>query len=62
MRTPMPTVEFDGQVYKLKSRSVTVPDLKGMDRIEVLIWLNRNVARRGYQRSLPLIAAEIASR
>ena len=50
MADPMPTVTFDGQVYKMKSRKVEIPNLSEMPRIEALIWLNRNTRARGYSK------------
>lgn len=54
-----PMVQFDGKTYALKSEKAIVPDLTGMSRIEALVWLNRNVVRRGYQKSRPTIAAGV---
>jgi hypothetical protein len=48
IQNPMPTVEHDGNTYKLKSRKLKIPDFKSMSRIEVLLWLNTNTYARGY--------------
>jgi len=49
-RGPMPTVEWDGRIYSLKSRTMSPPDLGAMSRIGALVWLNRNTYPRGYSR------------
>ncbi len=41
-RGPMPTVEYNSKVYKVRSRKTEIPDLAAMDRMGALIWLNRN--------------------
>ncbi len=33
-RGPMPTVEFNGKVYKLRSRKTEIPDLAALDRMD----------------------------
>lgn len=48
IKNPMPTVEHDGSIYKLRSRKIQVPDFESMSRIEVLLWLNTNTYARGY--------------
>ena len=48
---PMPTVEYGGNVYKLRSRKTVVPDLNAMDSLAALIWINRNTTPRGYQKA-----------
>lgn len=48
---PMPTVEYDGKIYKLRSRKTLVPDFKKMGSLEACIWLNRNTTPRGYQKA-----------
>lgn len=50
-RGPMPTVTYDGNTYKLRSRQTTIPDLAAMRRIEALVWLNRNTTPRGYSKA-----------
>jgi hypothetical protein len=53
-KRPMPTVEWDGTCYSLKSRNTQVPDLASMSRIEATLWLCRNTKPRGYRRGNPL--------
>ena len=50
-KNSMPTVEYGGEIYKLKSRNIEVPDLCNMDSLAALVWLNRNTWPRGYQKS-----------
>lgn len=52
IKNPMPTVEYDGSIYKLKSRKIQIPDLNSMSRIEALLWLNANTYARGYSKPL----------
>lgn len=59
---PMPTVEFEGRTYSLRTRSVVAPDLGKMDKIGALVWLNRNAVRRGFQKGRPLIACHMSIR
>jgi hypothetical protein len=47
-QNPMPTVAYQGQTYKLKSRKTQIPDFESLDRMSVLIWLNRNTTAKGY--------------
>lgn len=47
---PMPTVEYDGNTYKLKSRKIEVPDFSNMDRLAALIWINKHTVKRGYSK------------
>lgn len=47
---PMPTVEYQGEVYKLRSRKTEVPDLTVMTDIEALMWIIKNTTPRGYQK------------
>ena len=49
-KNPMPTVEYDGREYKLKSRRTEIPDFKSMSRIQALIWLNTYTRARGYSK------------
>jgi hypothetical protein len=51
MSEPMPTVEYRGSVYKLRSRKIVVPALALMDDLSALIWINRNTTPRGYQKA-----------
>jgi len=48
---PMPTVTYDGETYKLRSRKTEVPDLTSMERLTALIWINRNTTSRGYSKA-----------
>jgi hypothetical protein len=53
---PFPTVTFDGDVYKLRSRNTVVPDLAAMDEMAAHLWLCQNTWPKGYQREAnPLI-------
>lgn len=52
----MPTVEYEGKSYKVRSRKTAIPDLAAMHRIEALIWLNRNTTARGYSRATDPLA------
>jgi hypothetical protein len=45
--TPKPTVEYDGQTYKVRSHATEIPDLEAMNRLGALIWLNRNTHAKG---------------
>ena len=47
-------VEWEGREYTIRSDTLVIPDLKSMDRLDVLIWLNRNTYSRGYQKQNPL--------
>lgn len=44
---PMPTVEYNGRVYKVRSRKTEIPDLAAMDGIAASMWLIRNTYPRG---------------
>jgi len=57
MSTPKPTVEYDGQAYKVRSRATEIPDLAAMDRLGVLIWLNRNTYAKGRSNVKPNLLA-----
>ncbi len=46
-RGPMPLVQYDGQVYSLRSRSTAVPDFTKMDRFDALKWVCKNTRPRG---------------
>ena len=46
--SPMPTVTYDGETYKLRSRKLEVPDLDSMGGFSARIWINRNTTARGY--------------
>jgi hypothetical protein len=47
LRTPKRVVEYDGDEYKVRRQDIEVPDLMAMDRLDVLIWLNRNTYGKG---------------
>ena len=49
-RGPMPTVTYDGNTYKLRSRKTVVPDLDAMGRTAALQWLCRETWPRGYSK------------
>ena len=49
-KAPMPTVEYRGSIYKLRSRKTVVPNLDAMDELSALIWINQNTTPRGYQK------------
>jgi len=49
-RGPMPAIEYGGNLYSLKSRDTMIPDLSKMERMEVLMWLNKNTRARGYSK------------
>lgn len=51
---PMPTVEYDGTIYKVRSRKITIPDLESLRRIEALVWLGRYTIPRGYSRKIDI--------
>ncbi len=53
-RTPMPTVEWDGRVYSVRSRKIKIPNLTAMSRFAALQWLIANTYARGYSRPNPL--------
>ena len=50
---PRPTVTYDGNTYSLRSANTEIPDFDDMDRIAVLIWINRHTVRRGYSKPQP---------
>jgi hypothetical protein len=47
MPNPMPTVIYNGRVYKVRSRKTEIPNLDAMDAIPALMWLNRNTYPTG---------------
>lgn len=52
----MPAVEYNGKVYKVRSRKTEIPDLAAMDGIAASMWLIRNTHPRGYSRpTAPLL-------
>ena len=55
VKNPMPSIEFQGRIYKLRKRKVEVPDLATMSELEALIWINQNTIPRGYQKEKPRI-------
>lgn len=52
-RGPMPTVEYNGKVYKVRSRKTEIPDLAAMDSIPALMWLLRNTTPKGTNHRRP---------
>jgi len=48
---PMPTVTYDGNTYKVRSRKTEIPDLGAMPRMAALQWLCRETYRRGYSKA-----------
>jgi hypothetical protein len=40
-------VSYDGSTYKVRSDKILIPDFTQMDRIAVLMWLNRYTYVRG---------------
>jgi len=42
------TATYDGTSYKVRSDSIEIPNFAQMERIAVLVWLNRNTYGRGY--------------
>jgi hypothetical protein len=53
----MPTVMYQGNIYKLRSRKIEVPDLDAMDSLSALVWLNRNTIAKGYKKEPALVLA-----
>jgi hypothetical protein len=45
---PMPTVDFEGKTYSLRSRKTVIPDFSEMTSIQQLMWINKNTTARGY--------------
>lgn len=56
-RSAKPIVEYDGTVYKVRSANTVIPELLEMDRIEALIWLNRNTYGKGRSNQKPNLLA-----
>jgi len=52
-RQPARTVTYGDSTYKVKGK-VEIPDLTKMERMDALIWLNRNTHARGYSKANPL--------
>jgi len=50
VENPMPTVEYDGKIYKLKSRKIDIPNFSSMDSLHVRVWLLKNTTPRGYSK------------
>jgi hypothetical protein len=53
-REPMPTVEWEGSIYCMRSHKMPIPDLKSMERFAALGWLISNTYPQGYRRLNPL--------
>ena len=49
--TPMPTVTYDGNTYKVRGRKTEIPDLDSMTRFAALQWLCANTYPRGYSKA-----------
>lgn len=47
-------VEWGGEVFKVRSDKIAVPDFSAMSRFDALIWLNTHTYARGYSRGNPL--------
>ena len=43
-------ISYDGNTYKVRSDKIEIPDFTMMERLAVLLWLNRNTYPRGYSR------------
>ncbi len=56
MRGPMPTVTYNGQTYKVRSRKTDIPDLDAMSGTAAAMWLIRNTYPRGYSQPRPNLA------
>lgn len=41
------SITYDGQTYKVRSGSVQIPDFEKLDRLEILLWINRHTYARG---------------
>jgi len=52
-RGSMPTVEYNGRTYKVRSRKTEIPDLASMDRTAALMWLLRNTYPKGTNHRRP---------
>lgn len=50
VKNPMPTVTFEGETYKLRSRKTQIPDFGSMDRMSIRLWLLKNTTPKGYQK------------
>ena len=51
MRKLKREVSYDGTTYKVRSDTIAIPDFTQMERIAVLLWLNRYTYPRGYSKS-----------
>ena len=45
------TIEFNNQIYKLRSNKTAVPNLAGMSGIEASLWLIANTYPKGYSKA-----------
>jgi len=52
-RGPMPTVEYNGKIYKVRSRKTEIPDLSAMTTTAALMWLLRNTTPKGTNHRRP---------
>lgn len=48
------TVEFEGNIYSLKSNKIVVPDFSTMTRSQQLWWIYQNAVPKGYSKGNPL--------
>lgn len=48
MNKEKPIVTYNGNIYKLKSNKIEVPDLQSMSSLAALVWINQNTIARGY--------------
>jgi hypothetical protein len=48
---PMPTVVYDGQLYKLRSRKTEMPNFENMTPLGIRVWLCQNTTPRGYSKA-----------
>jgi hypothetical protein len=44
---PMPTVTYQGETYKLRSRKIEIPDLGSMEVLAAKVWILQNTYPRG---------------
>ena len=42
------TIKWDGNVYQVKPSKIEIPDLRSMDSLAAILWLNRYTYARGY--------------
>lgn len=49
-KTPKRVVAYDGTSYKVRSNTIEIPNFGEMERIAVLMWLNKHTYARGHSR------------